>query len=122
MGQVIFIVLVLGGLGFFFYRHTNRGTQQCTQKSDSDSGAENKDSRNLSQDSSNKADTDAQGSDIVTQILDKVCRIPGILQTELYSMFPDENRKNLQATLLQMDRDGKLRREREGSSYRLFIS
>ena len=43
-----------------------------------------------------------------------------MLQTEIYKLFPHENRKHLQATLLQLDKEKVLRREKQGNSYRLF--
>ena len=45
----------------------------------------------------------------------------GMLQTELYSYFPEQDRKTMQGILLEMARGGLLRREKEGSTYRLFV-
>ncbi|HKJ04974.1 MAG TPA: hypothetical protein VJ974_05200 [Geopsychrobacteraceae bacterium] len=49
-----------------------------------------------------------------------VTDLPGLLQTELYELFPGEERKRLQALLLQLDRKGVIRREKKKSSYRVF--
>lgn len=46
--------------------------------------------------------------------------LPGLLQTELYALFPDSERKKLQALLLKLDRKGLIRREKKNSSYRVF--
>jgi hypothetical protein len=54
------------------------------------------------------------------RMLQRVVKKPGILQVELYKAFPREKRKHLQTTLLQLDKDQLLRREKEGNSYRLF--
>ena len=54
------------------------------------------------------------------RMLQRVVKKPGILQVDLYKAFPREKRKHLQATLLQLDKDQLLRREKEGNSYRLF--
>jgi hypothetical protein len=43
-----------------------------------------------------------------------------MLQTELYELFPGEERKQLQALLLKMDRNGVIRREKKENSYRVF--
>ncbi|MDT8420373.1 MAG: hypothetical protein RQ754_08075 [Desulfuromonadales bacterium] len=48
--------------------------------------------------------------------------LPGLLQTELYALFPGEERKRLQAILLRLDRDGKIKREKKKSSYRVFLA
>lgn len=45
---------------------------------------------------------------------------PGRLQTELYAAFADIDRRRLQATLLSLDRTGRLRRVREQGTYRVF--
>lgn len=123
MGQIIFILLVLGGLGYFFYR------QMSAVKTPSDSGwaLEDKPDSGLGPEAAADAEVE-KGIDSVApdsldaRIIALVTRTPGILQTEVYAQFPDENRKSLQAVLLQMDRDGTLSREREGSSYRLFVA
>jgi len=121
MGQIIFVLLVVGGLGYFFYRQMSKGTSQSDtgwaleDKPGSDNGKETK--------AKTQSDVDPVESDALdAQIVALVSRTPGILQTEVYTQFPEENRKSLQAVLLQMDKDGTLQREREGSSYRLFIA
>ena len=120
MGQIVFVLLVIGGLGYFFYRQLSAGDLQSdsswapVKKSESSNGMEAS--------ASFQSDTDdAKPEEIDTRIAALVSRTPGILQTDIYAKFPDESRKSLQAVLLQMDRDGILRREREGPSYRLFV-
>jgi hypothetical protein len=46
---------------------------------------------------------------------------PGIMQTEIYARMPGYNRKQLQQTLLVMDRAGSIRREKEKGSYRIYL-
>jgi hypothetical protein len=121
MGQIVFILLVVGGLGYFFYRQMSVGSAQSdsawAQEGNSEIAA------GIDNNAKIQSDTDAAEPDVLdAQIIAQVSRTPGILQTEIYSRFPDENRKSLQAVLLQMDRDGVLQREREGSSYRLFVT
>jgi hypothetical protein len=53
-------------------------------------------------------------------LLRMITELPGMLQTELYELFPGEERKQLQALLLKMDRNGVIRRERKENSYRVF--
>jgi len=45
------------------------------------------------------------------RVLQRVLENPGILQVELYKLFPHENRKQLQSTLLQLDKENVLKRE-----------
>lgn len=54
------------------------------------------------------------------QILKHVKGHRGVLQTELYDKFPEQERRVLQKALAAMDADGTLRREKEKSTYRLF--
>lgn len=112
MGQTVFILLVIGGLGFYFYRQMNANKP----KSNSIRVTGNQ-SNIQSQSNSDSPEPDPLNAEIVAS----VSRSPGILQTEIYTQFPDESRKTLQTVLLEMDRDGVLRREREGSTYRLFV-
>ena len=53
-------------------------------------------------------------------ILVKVTEQPGIKQTELYPLFADTNKKQLQQSIKKMADDGILRREKQGSSYLLY--
>ena len=123
MGQIVFILLVLGGLGYFFYSQFSAGEKQSgsgwalENKPASGKGAETNVDAKIEKDA-DPVDPDA----LDARVIALVTRTPGILQTEIYAQFPDENRKNLQGVLLQMDRDGALLREREGSSYRLFVA
>ena len=45
---------------------------------------------------------------------------PGLSQPELYAQFPAEDRRELQKLLRELDQSGQLRREKKGSSYRLY--
>jgi len=66
--------------------------------------------------------TVSEGSkeEIEALVLEKIRQSPGILQTEIYDAFADRYRKELQGMLLKMDREGMLRREKKGSTYRVF--
>jgi hypothetical protein len=117
MGQVVFVLLVLGGLGYYFYR------QMSGEAAQNDSGwAQAGGSEAEAESDPQKNTQPSQAETLDVRIVSMVSRSPGILQTDVYEHFPEENRKNLQAVLLQMDRDGALRREREGATYRLFVA
>lgn len=53
-------------------------------------------------------------------LLKVVTDLPGLLQTELYALFPGEERKRLQALLLRLDNKGLIKREKKKNSYRVF--
>ncbi|MDX2478853.1 MAG: hypothetical protein QNK24_00795 [Desulfuromusa sp.] len=53
-------------------------------------------------------------------VLAEVTKQAGMKQTELYPLFADTNKKQLQQLLKEMADDGILRREKQGSSYLLY--
>jgi hypothetical protein len=54
------------------------------------------------------------------EIFNAVKNLPGLKQTELYDSFADINKKKLQQLLKEMNDEGKIKREKKGSSYLLF--
>ncbi len=55
------------------------------------------------------------------EIVALVRRSPGMKQTELYGQLPGQSPKQLQQVLRKMAEDGVIRREKVGSSYRLYV-
>ena len=53
-------------------------------------------------------------------ILAEVTKRPGMKQTELYPLFVDTNKKQLQQLIKDLADDGTLRREKQGSTYLLY--
>jgi len=62
----------------------------------------------------------AVGLGIKEQVELAVSATPGLAQTELYAKFPSTDRRELQKLLRELDASGQLRREKKGSSYRLY--
>jgi len=54
------------------------------------------------------------------QLMRQISAQPGLVQTDLYSRISGFNRKQIQQSLLEMDRQGVIRRERLKGSYRIF--
>ena len=54
------------------------------------------------------------------KLLQKVNQNSGLLQTDLYDLFPDQDRKAMQALLLKMTKEGAISREKEKSTFRVF--
>ncbi len=67
-------------------------------------------------------DNDALSEDMSLndQIVLAVEGSPGLAQAEIYDKFPDNDRRELQKLLRQLDQSGQLRREKKGSSYRIY--
>jgi len=60
------------------------------------------------------------GAGLKERIMLAVEGTPGLAQTELYEKLPDGDRRELQKLLRELDQSGQLRREKKGSSYRLY--
>lgn len=56
------------------------------------------------------------------RVAGQIKKNPGILQTELYGLFPGIARKRLQSLLLRLDRQGVLQRTPEKGTYRLSLT
>ncbi|OEU73411.1 MAG: hypothetical protein BA874_02220 [Desulfuromonadales bacterium C00003068] len=125
MGDFLFVFLVVGGLGSFFYYKS--------RDSVSHSSAEEVVAEEVVAEEVVAEEVVAEeivAEEIVAEepehnaltwrVLQRVLGNPGILQVELYKLFPHENRKQLQSTLLQLDKENVLKREKVGNSYRLF--
>ena len=53
-------------------------------------------------------------------VISAVAEKPGIKQTDLYLLFTDTSKKQLQKLIKNMSDNGVLRREKQGSSYSLY--
>ncbi len=60
------------------------------------------------------------GAGLKEQIMLAVEASPGLAQAEIYEKFPEADRRELQKLLRKLDQSGQLRREKKGSSYRLY--
>ncbi|MEA3464992.1 MAG: hypothetical protein U9R29_03105 [Thermodesulfobacteriota bacterium] len=105
MGDLLFVVLVVVGLATFFYRKSKEHVVQ--------------ESCSVSDDTVKSVVEDVQDP-LQHLVVQRVTESPGILQTELYKLFPHDNSKHLQTMLLQLDKENILRRDKDGNSYRLF--
>lgn len=57
---------------------------------------------------------------VAERVLTAIRLQPGVRQAELYALFPDESRRNLQDLLLRLAREAVLTRRRDGNTYRLY--
>lgn len=61
-----------------------------------------------------------ESTSLEEKILAAVAEKPGMKQTELYGLFGDVDKKQLQKTVKAMADGGQLKREKKGSSYLLY--
>ncbi|OQY18759.1 MAG: hypothetical protein B6I36_06195 [Desulfobacteraceae bacterium 4572_35.1] len=119
MGDFFFIVIVVGALIAFFYSK-NRGDE--TNCSATNCAEEPVAEEPVAEEpvAEEPVAEESELNALAWRVLHRVMENPGILQTEMYKLFPRENRKHLQTTLLQLDKDKVLLREKDGNTYRLF--
>ena len=67
-----------------------------------------------------ESDPIAEDVGLNDQIMLVVEASPGLAQAEIYDKFPGTDRRELQKLLRQLDQTGQLRREKKGSSYRIY--
>jgi hypothetical protein len=68
------------------------------------------------------ADAASVDADLVGAILDRVAQEPGILQTDVKNRLVDADGRKIANLLYWLEQVGRLRRERQGRSYRVFLS
>jgi len=119
---LILVILILAG-GWFYRRlldieqdiRREMAEEQVATADRDDVPAEEETPENRSQEP-------AEAPDVEQRILDIVSAESGLLQTDLYDRFAGLPRRKLQQLLRSMEGDGRLRREKEKGSYRLYPS
>ena len=128
------LLLLLVGAGFYFYQKMMsiereiRAEQEvemtsATAAQEQPVVVENVESETVATVVEKKEETSAGGTEparVEERVLAAIAKQPGIKQTELYTIFSAENKKQLQRVLKEMADNGQLKREKEGSSYLLF--
>lgn len=130
-----FIVLLLFvGAGFYFYQkmmtiereiraeqEVEKGHVATEQVTDKQSEVTSQGTAFDSGDSFPPAAPEAvKATTLEENILAEVVRKPGVKQTELYPLFVDTNKKQLQQLIKEMADTDVLRREKQGSSFLLY--
>ncbi len=128
------LLLLLVGAGFYFYRKMMsiereiRAEQEVEMASDTMAQepvvVEDVESETAAAVVVEKKEETSAGeiepARVEEKVLAAIVKQPGIKQTELYTIFSAENKKQLQRVLKEMADNGQLKREKEGSSYLLF--
>jgi len=127
------LLLLLAGAGFYFYQKMMkiereiRVEQEVEMASDTTAQepvvVEDVEPETVAAVVEKKEETSAGGTEqarVEERVLAEIAKQPGIKQTELYTIFSAENKKQLQRVLKEMADSGQLKREKEGSSYLLF--
>ncbi|MEA3362759.1 MAG: hypothetical protein U9Q61_05750 [Thermodesulfobacteriota bacterium] len=126
-----FIVLLLFvGAGFYFYQkiisieREIQAEQEMTLAQNNATQKSEKPPEEAPQatvfDSKESSPPAAESSTLEDSILAEVTRNPGLKQTDLYPLFSDTNKKQLQRLIKEMADNGRLKREKKSSSYLLY--
>lgn len=116
MGWILLLLVVAGC--FWLYRQLRRLEGEIFAEIAQDK--ENRRSEKaVTLSVTNKEDVNEDDSQ-KRRIMTFVASLPGCSQKEVYAHFSEIDRDNLQKILRGMAHDGLLRRERAGSSYRLY--
>ncbi len=128
---IVFLLLV--GAGFYFYQklkaieteiRAERKDEDVHCSVNQDSVVADSDNNVFETEPVTEADPDPiedKIASIEVSIIAAVEKQSGMKQTELYSLFADINKKQLQQTVKDMADKGLLRRDKKGSSYLLYI-
>ena len=126
------VLLLVVGAGFYFYQKMMaiereiRAEQVAENEHVSpepEPEPENLAAKPTSLDKENGSATAVQEqSPIEEAIISAVAEKPGIKQTDLYPLFADTSKKQLQKLIKNMSDNGVLRREKQGSSYLLYCA
>ena len=69
---------------------------------------------------SESAAVTAEGGGLEKAIIAEVAKNPAMKQTELYQVFPETDRKQLQTLVKELADGGKIKRQKQGNSYLLY--
>lgn len=126
----VLLLILLGG-GFYFYQRMLALEQEIRTEQQQEKELQ---ARQVKQDtvaatSSEKepAAVDVTADKPATEIAENpilqfVCAHPGVVQADLYADLPQLNKKQAQQMIRELVEAGKIRRERLGSSFKLYLA
>jgi len=125
----VLLLIVLGG-GFYFYQRMLALEQEIRAEQEREKELQ---ARQVNQDTAaapqknEPAPANAAADNPATEIagnpiLDFVCAHPGVVQADLYADIPQLNKKQAQQMIRELVDAGKIRRERLGSSFKLYLA
>ncbi len=125
------ILLLVVGAGFYFYQKLISIEREIYAEQEAYSAALQK-AEKLPEDVPAEKDSNSEKSSSAvtsergepTSLAEMICaevnKQAGIKQTDLYPLFADTGKKQLQRLIKELTDDGRLRREKQGSSYLLY--
>ena len=126
----VLLLIVLGG-GFYFYQRMLALEQEIRAEQEREKELQ---ARQVNQETAAAAPrneeperTVAAADNPATEIAENpilqfVCAHPGVVQADLYADIPQLNKKQAQQMIRELVDAGKIRRERLGSSFKLYLA
>lgn len=132
MFWIVLLLILLGG-GFYFYQRLTdlereiraeqerEKEQQASQGSGETSAAAPLEKESAQPAAQTVATVDPAAEVVENPILRLICAQPGVVQTDIYVNLPQLNKKQAQQMIRELVDAGKIRRERLGSSFKLYL-
>ncbi|MBW6509960.1 MAG: hypothetical protein K0A94_10515 [Desulfuromonadales bacterium] len=132
MTWIVLLLILLGG-GFYFYQRLTalereiraeqerEQEQQASQGSDETSFVVPLEKESAQPAAQTGAAVDPAAEMAEDPILRIICAQPGLVQSDLYANLPQLNKKQVQQMVRELVAAGKVRRERLGSSFKLYL-
>lgn len=129
MFWIVLLLILLGG-GFYFYQRMVALEREIRAEQEREKELQ---AKQVNQDSvaatekKQPAPVDVTADNPATEIAENpilqfVCAHPGVVQADLYADLPQLNKKQAQQMIRELVDAGKIRRERLGSSFKLYLA
>ncbi len=124
------VVLIVLGLGFYFYQRMVALEQEIRAEQEREKELQTKQGHQDTAAATPRHKEPAPADAVAVNpahdtaenpILQFVCAHPGVVQADLYADVPQLNKKQVQQIIRELVDAGKIRRERLGSSFKLYL-
>lgn len=132
MFWIVLLLILLGG-GFYFYQRLTdlereiRAEQEREKEQQASQGSgETSAAALLEKESAQPLEQTISAADPAAEMVENpilriICTQPGVVQSDLYADLPQLNKKQAQQMVRELVEAGKVRRERQGSSFKLYL-
>jgi hypothetical protein len=126
----VLLLILLGG-GFYFYQRLVALEQEIRAEQEREKELQaqlvNQEADDAVTHEKKSAPADAAAGKPVAEVVENpilrlVCAHPGVVQADLYVDVPQLNKKQAQQMIRELVDAGKIRRERMGSSFKLYLA
>ena len=131
MFWIVLLLILLGG-GFYFYQRLTdlereiraeqeREKEQQARQGSGETSAAAPLEKESAQPAAQTVAAEPAAELVENSILRIICAQPGVIQSDLYGDLPQLNKKQTQQMVRELVEEGKVRRERQGNSFKLYL-